>query len=280
MAESGNPQFVMASNALSSASSIICAISMLVYMFLMFMFLGLNETNHKDTRNLWGYWLAYGSVYKWSMVAIEVTQSIGVVVGSIARCFTVLTFKSFAMQKRNYFLVFKVDKYCTEKLSEWKESRISFLSSGRRSKALLHNSKSFIQSFCIGLQKKKQHNNLLKLLEEFVGKSAALNGVVTFDNDQFQSPLPVEHVNSWSLPIISLTCIAVVISDIRQARVDNLFKSVGEGLLYTHVVEETLNREAVYVNIRRATATMWHEVEENRKRLETTLERSVYQEKN
>ncbi|MFS7944207.1 hypothetical protein Hanom_Chr06g00509341 [Helianthus anomalus] len=93
---------------------------------------------------------------------------------------------------------------------------------------------------------KNQHNNLLKLLEEFVGISAALNGVVTFDNDQFQSPLPVEHVSSWSLPIISLTCIAVVISDIRQARVDNLFKSVGEGLLYTHLVEETLNREAVY----------------------------------
>ncbi|MFS7944229.1 hypothetical protein Hanom_Chr06g00509601 [Helianthus anomalus] len=78
---------------------------------------------------------------------------------------------------------------------------------------------------------KKQHNNLLKLLEEFVGESAALNSVVTLANDQFQSPLHVKHVNSWSLPIISLTCIAVVILDIRQARVDNLFKSVGDGLL-------------------------------------------------
>ncbi|MFS7944224.1 hypothetical protein Hanom_Chr06g00509541 [Helianthus anomalus] len=265
------------------------------------------------------------SVYKWSMVAIVVTQSIGVVVGLIApilRCFTVLAFKSFAKQKRKYFLVFKVDKYWTEKLSEWKESRISFLSSERRSRALLHNSKNFILSFCIGFQKvvvvsckiigllsivtrmlfntsiasssvetnedlskyvllvedntqlakrtikrisesmnwlipkagKKQHNNLLKLLEEFVGESAALNDAVTFDNDQFQSPLPVEHVNSWSLPIISLTCIAVVISDIREARVDNLFKSGNRAL--------------------------WHEVEENCKWLETTLERSAYEGKN
>ncbi|MFS7944208.1 hypothetical protein Hanom_Chr06g00509351 [Helianthus anomalus] len=104
---------------------------------------------------------------------------------------------------------------------------------------------------------KKQHNNLLKLLEEFVGESAALNGVVTFDNDQFQSPLPIEH-----------------------ERVDNLFKSVGEGLLYAYLVKETLNREAVYVNIRRATATLWHDVEENCKWLETTLERSAYEEKN
>ncbi|MFS7944214.1 hypothetical protein Hanom_Chr06g00509411 [Helianthus anomalus] len=109
---------------------------------------------------------------------------------------------------------------------------------------------------------KKQHNNLLKLLEEFVGESAALNGVVT-----------------WSLPIISLTCITVVILDIRQERVDNLFKSVGEGLLYTYLVEKTLNREAVYVNIRRTTAILWHEVEENCKWLETTLERSAYEEK-
>ncbi|MFS7901913.1 hypothetical protein Hanom_Chr01g00005141 [Helianthus anomalus] len=358
MAETGSPQFVMASNPLSSASGIICAISMLMYMFFMFLFVWLNDD--------YQYLLRSRSVYKWSMVAIVVTQSIGVVVGSIApilRCFTVLTFKSFAKQKRNYFLVFKVDKYWTEKLSKWKESHISFLSSGRRSRALLHNSKNFILSFCIGFQKvvvvsckiigllpivvvipfiyfsrcfssvkrmlfnistasssvetnedlskyvllvedntqlakrtmkrisesmnrliqkaeKKQHNNLLKLLEEMVGESAALNGVVMFDNDQFQSPLLVEHVNSWSLPIISLTCIAVVIPDIRQARVDNLFKSVGEGLLYTHLVEETLNRESVYVNIRRATVTLWHVVEENCKWLETTLERSAYEGKN
>ncbi|MFS7944170.1 hypothetical protein Hanom_Chr06g00508921 [Helianthus anomalus] len=349
MAETDNPP------SLSSASGIICAGSMLIYMF--FMFLSLNDYPHFPRSR---------SVYKWSINATVVTQSIGVVASSIApllRCFTVLSFKSFAKQNKNYFLVFKVDKYWTQKLSEWKESRMSFSSSGRRSRALLHNSKNFILSFCIGFQKvvvvsckiigllpivvviplvyfsrcfnsvkrmlfntsiasssvetnedlskyvlsvedntqlakrtmkrisksmnqliqkaeKKQHNNLLKLLEEFVGESAALNGVVTFDNDQFQSPLPVEYLNSWSLPIISLTCIAVVIPDIRQTRVENLFKSVGEGLLYTHLVEETLNRESVYVNIRRATVTLWHEVEENCKWLETPLERSACKEKN
>ncbi|MFS7944230.1 hypothetical protein Hanom_Chr06g00509611 [Helianthus anomalus] len=108
----------MASNALSSASGIICASCMLIYIFVMW--------------SLWlkRYYLTCKSVYKWSMIAILVTQSIGVV-----------------------FLVFKVDKYWTQKLSEWKESRISFLSSGRRSRAHLHNSKNFIISFCIGFQK-------------------------------------------------------------------------------------------------------------------------------
>ncbi|KAM0027141.1 hypothetical protein Hdeb2414_s0020g00566041 [Helianthus debilis subsp. tardiflorus] len=331
MAETGSPQFVMVSNPLSSASSIICVLSMLIYLFVVRFWSNASIlTNDNPTLK---------SVYKWSMVIIVVTQSIGVVVGSIApifRCFTVLSFKSL---NRNH-LVFKVDKYWTQKLSDWKESRISFLSTGRRSRALLHNLKNRILWFCIGLQKvvvvscniigllsivvvipfvylahcfssvkrmlfntstasssvetnedlskyvllvedntqlakrtmkrisesmnrliqkaeKKQHNNLLKLLEEFVRESAALNGVVTFDNDEFQSPLPVEH-----------------------ARVDNLFKSVGEGLLYTHLVEETLNRESVYVNIQRATVTLWHEVEENCKWLETTLERSAYEGKN
>ncbi|KAJ0836727.1 hypothetical protein HanRHA438_Chr16g0770281 [Helianthus annuus] len=96
---------------------------------------------------------------------------------------------------------------------------------------------------------KKQHNNLLKLLDE----SVAFDGVVTFNTDQIPSLLSVEHVNSWSLPIISLTCIAIAITDIHKDRVDNLFKSVADGLLYTHLVEESLNRESVYVNIRRAT---------------------------
>ncbi|MFS7944215.1 hypothetical protein Hanom_Chr06g00509421 [Helianthus anomalus] len=120
----------MASSALSSAFGIICASCMLIYIFVMW--------------SLWleRYNLTCKSVYKWSRIAILVTQSIGVVVGSIApllRCFTVLTFKSFAKQNRNYFLVFKVDKYWTEKLSE--------------SRGLLHNSKNFILSFCIGFQK-------------------------------------------------------------------------------------------------------------------------------
>ncbi|KAJ0560292.1 hypothetical protein HanHA300_Chr06g0209811 [Helianthus annuus] len=99
MAETGSPQFVMASNALSSASGIICAISMLMYMYMALRLL------------LWGYSLAHGSVYRWSMISIVITQSIGIVVGSIApifRCFTVSSFKSFGNQNRKHFLVFKV----------------------------------------------------------------------------------------------------------------------------------------------------------------------------
>ncbi|XP_022041844.1 uncharacterized protein LOC110944487 [Helianthus annuus] len=285
MVETGNPQFVMASNPLSSASGVICAISMVIYIYMVRQLM------------LYGDFLAY-SVYKKSTTFIVVTQSIGIVVGSIApilRCFTVLSFKSFANQNWKHFMGFEEEKYWTQKLCEWKERRISVLSSGCRSSVLLHNLKNHILSFCIGFQKsmrvklitrstassneetnedlssfvmllddnmrltqktmkeildsmnrliqcaaKKQHKNLLMLLETYV----TFEGVETFDTDQVPSLLCVELVNGWSLPIIILTCIVVAIPGISK---------------------DKGNHE------------LWHEVEDKCKWLETTLESSAYE---
>ncbi|PWA75496.1 Pentatricopeptide repeat-containing protein [Artemisia annua] len=79
---------------------------------------------------------------------------------------------------------------------------------------------------------KDHQKNLLKLLE----KSIRFEGVEKFDNDQ-------DMVNS-------------------------LFKSVGEGLFYTHIVEENLNGASEYVNVQRAAKNLWQkaiviEVKEN-----------------
>ncbi|MCM3763326.1 hypothetical protein M3212_21810, partial [Alkalihalobacillus oceani] len=84
--------------------------------------------------------------YKWSMFAIVPTQFIGILVGSIApifRCTTAVTsFKSFARWNINHLMIFKVEKYWTQKLYEWKESHhMSFLLGGRRSRSLLRNLK-------------------------------------------------------------------------------------------------------------------------------------------
>ncbi|KAJ0740114.1 hypothetical protein HanOQP8_Chr06g0213261 [Helianthus annuus] len=97
--------------------------------------------------------------------------------------------------------------------------------------------------------------NLLKLLEKSIG----FEGVETFDTDQIQSLLPVELENSWSLPIISLTCISIVIPNIDEEVVDNLFKSVEECLYFT--------RSILWLNY----------VKDNRKWLDTTLKRSAYE---
>ncbi|PWA48007.1 Pentatricopeptide repeat-containing protein [Artemisia annua] len=120
--------------------------------------------------------------------------------------------------------------------------------------------------------KKEENNNLLKFLE----KSIAFNGVANFDMDQVQPLIFFKLPNSWSLPIVTLTCIAIVLPNIPKDIVNSLFKYVGEGLVYTRLIEENLNSASEYVNIQNTTMSLWRGVEDSRKWLETTLERSTY----
>nr|XP_043633328.1 uncharacterized protein LOC122604506 [Erigeron canadensis] len=351
MAETGSPQFVMASNSLSISSGIICVFSLLTYIVLMIF------TIHAI--------IAYGysshareSDYQWSMYFIAITQSIGVVVGSIApifRCFTIVNFEMFTKQHKNQFMVFKVEKYWIQKLGQWKEGDASSLSSRSRSITLVFNLKNLFLDICIGTQKinvllsktmglvpivlltcvmycscwwksllsrlfmspdapriheknedlrnyvlkleddaelgertlkrisnsidhlikeaeKNQQKNLLMLLEKYNG----FRGVENFDNDQVLPLTSIKLVNSWSLPVVTLTCIAIALPDICKDKVDSLFKSVGGGLLYTHLVDESLNNTCEYGNIRKATMTLWHEIEHKSMWLENTLETSAY----
>ncbi|KAJ9549881.1 hypothetical protein OSB04_022424 [Centaurea solstitialis] len=343
MAETGNPQFVMVTNPLSSTSGVICLIGLLMYIVVVVQVFFIQHL------------VGYQSEYKWSMVAILTTQSIGVLVGTIApisRCFIGLSFNLYSRWNLSHFTVFKVEKYWTQKLCEWKESHIPFLSSGRRSRILVHNMKTPVIRFCIGFQKvivvtckilgfipvvllnlarycvycwktmmfnppiasssddineglgiyvlqledkmelgekalkhisksmnhwilkaeKKQPNNLLKLLEN----TTQFKGLESFDTDQVQPLVFVELPNSWSLTIVTLTCIAIALPSICNEKVKSLFNSVGEGLSYTRFVEESLNTKSEYVNIQRSSMTLWHEVEDYCKWLENTLERSVY----
>ncbi|KAJ0635304.1 hypothetical protein HanOQP8_Chr17g0649361 [Helianthus annuus] len=351
MAETGSPQFVMAINPLSTASAIICALSLLVT---------LNLVRASPLTSSWHRRLIrYESPYEWTTSAIFITQSIGVVVGTVApilRCFSVFNYKLVITKwNRNHFMFFKVEKYWTQKLHEWKQSPILFLLSSPRLRNLICNAKNTILSFCIGFQKgivasckliwliaitipllaitcfyhlkslkarwftppnsprtddididvrnyvlqidvemelaektlkgisksinffiskaeKEQNNNLLELLE----KSTGFKGVEIFDSDHVQPLLCVEHVNSWSLPIVTLTCIAVALRDIHKDAVQNLFKSVGEGLSYTHLVEESLNCASEYVILRKASVALWHEVENNCRWLDIPLAKKEF----
>ncbi|PWA86993.1 hypothetical protein CTI12_AA083380 [Artemisia annua] len=346
MAETGSPQFVMVSSPLSTASGVICVFVLLMQTILVFGF-------------LYGSEHSYGSVYKRSTLFILVTQSIGVVVGTIApmaRCFSVLSFKIVTKWDRNHFMVFKVEKYWTQKLYEWKQNHISFSLSSRRSKTILYNLKNIALSLCIGFQKvlvvlckmiwlipivalklvvnciycwkslkaklfnppidSRTHkvnedlsrfvlqiNDEMELAErslksisnsmnsfilkaekelnigllELLEKSIGFDGVEKFDTDHIPHLYSVVLVNSWSLPIVTLTCIAVSLPHIPKDNVMSLVKSVGEGLSYTHLVEESLNISSEYVNIRKATITLWHEVESNCKWLTNSLSKNAFE---
>ncbi|KAJ0700948.1 hypothetical protein HanOQP8_Chr10g0373801 [Helianthus annuus] len=343
MAESGSPQFVMASNPLSTASGVICVI--------------LNSLNLLMVQSFPFREHQCESVYRRSIPFILMTQVIGVGVGTIApvaRCYSVLNFKFFTKWKRNHLMVFKVEKYWTQLLCEWKQSPIHFLSSSRL-RTMLYNSKGVILSLCIRLQKiivilckvisliptvlpilvfsymyirmslqarfftppivsttddidkdlsnyvlhihddmeatvrtlkrisssinsfilkaeKEQNKDLLELLE----KSTGFKGVETFDTNYVQPLLSVELVNSWSLPIVTLTCIAVALPNVSKDTTKNLLRSVGEGLSYTHQVEESLNHGKEYASIRKATITLWNEVEHKCRWLDTALQKDVF----
>ncbi|GKE79019.1 hypothetical protein Tco_1545139, partial [Tanacetum coccineum] len=144
MAETSNPQFIAACSATSSASGIICAASALGHIvIIVFTFYIVPPRG-------------YTSDYKWSVLAIFIIQFIGVILGTIAplfRCFADLSFKVTNTWIWSHINVFKVEKYWTRTLSDWKQSSISFSSRSRKCKIVIHNSKSLVLSFCIGIQK-------------------------------------------------------------------------------------------------------------------------------
>ncbi|XP_071739213.1 uncharacterized protein [Rutidosis leptorrhynchoides] len=347
MAESGSPQFVKASNPLSSTSGIICVVILFIELNVM---LEVKQRGNltKETTD-----------YKWSLFFIYITQFVGVVIGSIApicRCFTISNFNFFIKWNNNHFMIFKVEKYWIQTLREWKESHTTFRSGSSWSKAIVNNMKNLIIEICIGIQSiivvsskmmrlipivliifvvygsycwkllvgmlftlptlpviddvhKGLRDYVLQLEDEmelsdrmlnhisnaldnymiqkvdkeqnkdlmvFLDTSTGFNGVKNFDIDQVEHLTSVKLVNSWSLPVVTLTCIAISLPNISKKNVDRLLKNVREGLSYTHQVEEIINDTSEYRNIQKAAMTLWHEVEEKCMWLENTIEESAF----
>ncbi|XP_071739215.1 uncharacterized protein [Rutidosis leptorrhynchoides] len=347
MAESGSPQFVMASNTLSSTSGIICVLCLVLELPIIVKYI-------ED----WSFIYAPGSDYKWSMFFIAIAQSIGVVVGSIApifRCFTIINFKLFTNWNKNYFMVFKVEKYWIQKLCDWKESHITFLSRGSWSTTFIRNFRNLFLGLCIGIQKviivsskmmgliptvivilfmycsycwkslvarlfkipivvgkdnvnqdltdcvlqledekelgdrtlnriSNTVNNLIQKAKKeqnkdllvFLDTSTGFKGVEKFDSDQVEDISCIKLANIWSLPVVTLTCIAISLPNIPKKNVDRLLKNVRAGLSYTHQVEEIINNTNEYGNIQKAGMTLWHEVEEKCMWLNNTMEESAF----
>ncbi|KAI3714110.1 hypothetical protein L1987_72700 [Smallanthus sonchifolius] len=362
MAGTCSPQFVMATTPLCSAAGIICSSSTIIYLYgVIDLFTG---PFYHDILNC-------ESDYKWSMLVIFIIQSVGTAVGTISllfKCFAPLSFKLSLKWCKKHTKIFKVERYWIQKLSEWKDLDLLFLSGSLTLKALVHNVNHFIVHVCIGFQKvivvscktialipigvviigvycvhcwilfkavffakplivsnrelihehgpndvdediqnyvlqledeielgtrtlkrisksvdpliqkaeKHQPKNLLELLDRFTG----FGGVLSFDSDEVQPLLSVEPPNSWSLPLLTLTCLAITLPNICKDTVDSLFNGVNEGLRYTlDHVEESLNNVGEAKTIQKATRILWHEVELTHTWLGNTLQRSYFIEK-
>ncbi|XP_076952345.1 uncharacterized protein LOC143626045 [Bidens hawaiensis] len=104
---------------------------------------------------------------------------------------------------------------------------------------------------------KQKPNNLIELLEEYSG----FEGVGEYDMHQVPPLAEEKYVDCWSLPVVTLTAVAISLPNIQKDIVDRLLKSVSEGLTYvTHMVA-ALNATDEYVSIQKVARSLWLEVE-------------------
>ncbi|GKC45236.1 hypothetical protein Tco_1062958 [Tanacetum coccineum] len=120
--------------------------------------------------------------------------------------------------------------------------------------------KGITKSFNLVIQKaeKQQPKNLMKLLKE----SKGFEGVGMYNNHLLSAE---EYLDCWSLPLVTLTAIAISLPEIENGKVDRLQSSVSEGITYVKLVEESLNATDDYVSIQKAAKVLWLEVEVSNK---------------
>ncbi|XP_076953832.1 uncharacterized protein LOC143628034 [Bidens hawaiensis] len=119
--------------------------------------------------------------------------------------------------------------------------------------------KSIAKSVTRLIQKAEKHqpNYLMNLLEECSG----FEGVGQYDMRHVPSLTGKKFVDCWSLPVVTLTTMAISLPNIQKNKVDRLLRSVSEGLTYVKHVEETLNCTDEYAIIQKAARLLWLEVE-------------------
>ncbi|XP_059659063.1 uncharacterized protein LOC132305438 [Cornus florida] len=100
-----------------------------------------------------------------------------------------------------------------------------------------------------------------KYLKELLDKSTTFVGVAKFDSDRVPSLNSEEPPNCWSLPVVTLTSIAIALPKNDNHKVKWLLQSVREGLLYVNLVEKILDAKGDLVSISSAADVVWLEVD-------------------
>nr|GMC95386.1 ATP-dependent RNA helicase [Ipomoea batatas] len=111
--------------------------------------------------------------------------------------------------------------------------------------------------------KKQQPHNLLNLLKQ----SFFYRGAIEFDSPRVLSLLSEEPPNCWTLPVMTLTSIAVALPNIANQHVDELVSSVDEGLRYASHID-VLDENHVLKN---AASVVWVGVKLHKKWLDMDL---------
>lgn len=113
----------------------------------------------------------------------------------------------------------------------------------------------------IEIGKKQQPENLKNLLLKIVNFSS----IREIDEYQVPSLNSQEPPNCWSLTLVTLTSIAIALPNTPIDSTNWLLSSVDEGLLYVKLIEKSLDRNGVRLNIRNAADIIWVALELYRK---------------
>ncbi|XP_023748371.1 uncharacterized protein LOC111896628 [Lactuca sativa] len=287
MATTGNPQFMAACSATTTASAVICAISSnsdykwSMMVILIIQFIGTMVFKVEI------YWIQKLSDWKQSSIPLpsrrlqdsypelEKPNSLHLYRISEDSCCSMqddnsdTTFATFSTYL-GIVLAHKPDEIGTdEDLSRYVlqlQDQMEFPE--RALKGILKSVNDLIKK-----AEKQQPKNLMNLLAE----SQGFEGVKQLDNHHVKSLLSEEYLSCWSLPLVTLTAIAMSLTNIQRNTFDSLLSGVSEGLLYVTLVEESTNATDDHVVIQRAAKTLWVEVEIYHKWLGNRLQKPTPQ---
>ncbi|KAK4383055.1 hypothetical protein Sango_2813300 [Sesamum angolense] len=106
--------------------------------------------------------------------------------------------------------------------------------------------------------KKKQPKNIIKLLQ----RSVNFIGVREFDRGEIGSLHTQELPNCWSLPVVTLTSIAISLPNIENHKIKQLLlRAVSEGLSFVKLIEKTLYSNGELESLRNTADVVWVGVE-------------------
>ncbi|KAL0417100.1 UNVERIFIED_CONTAM: hypothetical protein Slati_3541900 [Sesamum latifolium] len=123
--------------------------------------------------------------------------------------------------------------------------------------------KKILTNICKEVDKLFQNGrrNRPKSLIDLLNMSGNFSGVREFDNNQVPSLHSQEPRNCWSLPVVTLTSIAISLPNIEAHKVKRLLLGVSEGLSFVKLIEKTLDTNRELVSIRNAADVVWVGVE-------------------
>ncbi|KAM7494101.1 hypothetical protein LguiB_028710 [Lonicera macranthoides] len=106
---------------------------------------------------------------------------------------------------------------------------------------------------------------------------AYFKGVIEFDSDLVSSLDSEETPNSWALPLVTLTSIAISPPGIDHNSTKQLRRTVQEGLMYVRKVESKFDAQKELMAIKKAAETVCLRVDLNHKWLDVDLHKMSVQ---